>query len=360
MIDYAYGDVDLNTLRERLRQSLVLRDSQPTSVPEATSIASSNLNSLSYNSNTSSLRSASNPTPTDSSSAPAAPPPSQATSRQATATPHSSTPRPSDAAEKSKQSSMSESSSSHQPHSRYLDELRRKRMQEAEERQRILKLLQDDRQERKSRNHDFGTRISSDSSRPEKKATKSKDMHHHSDSALAIRLFDGSSIKQRFSLDATLGDVRVWIDSHRTDGDVPYSIISQFPLKIFSASDENETLVALDLHPTATLILKPVSNFSSAFTPTTTVGRLQQGVKGGVRWALGAIGTFLGYGYQPVESESQETFRVPNLAAHEPPDNSEWRSRSSSPQTLNDITEDGDSSDRRTYNGNQLNLEDDN
>ncbi|KAK9366076.1 hypothetical protein V1509DRAFT_631190 [Lipomyces kononenkoae] len=241
---------------------------------------------------------------------------------------------------------------------KYQEQLRRKRLQEIEERQRILKLLQDDREERKSRSHrDDPVPTSSASSNSESRAHKrtiSADAHHSS-SALAIRLLDGSSIKNRFALDATLGDVRRWIDVNRTDGDSPYSILSQFPHKLFSASDENETLVALDLHPSATLILKPVSNYTSAYSPASSIGHVQSGLQSGITWALGALGTFLGLGYTgPTGTDEEEYYNNPNRDSARVGPNTSDRSRA---RTMQDVQDpDGE---RRTYNGNQLNLEDD-
>ncbi|KAK9354463.1 hypothetical protein V1505DRAFT_323977 [Lipomyces doorenjongii] len=245
---------------------------------------------------------------------------------------------------------------------RYQEQLRRKRLQESEERQRILKLLQDDREERKSRSHrDDSTpaaRLSmSTSPNPESRAQKrapSADNDHHNSSALAIRLFDGSSINNRFPLNATLGDVRRWIDANRTDGDAPYSILSQFPHKVFSASDEIETLVTLELHPSATLILKPVSNYSSAYSPATSLGHVQSGLHSGITWAWGALGTFLGLGYTEPTGTDEDYYTNPNRDSAGVNANTSDRSRTRTMQHLPDAD-----SERRTYNGNQLNLEDD-
>ncbi|KAK9323237.1 hypothetical protein V1517DRAFT_321074 [Lipomyces orientalis] len=245
---------------------------------------------------------------------------------------------------------------------KYQEQLRRKRLQESEERQRILKLLQDDREERKSRNHRddsaSSSRLSSSTSpNPDIRAhkrTASADINHHNDSALAIRLFDGSTIKNRFPRLATLGDVRQWIDANRTDGDAPYSILSQFPHKVFSASDENETLVALELHPTATLILKPISNYASAYSPTVSVGRVQSGLQSGMSWAWGALGTFLGLGYTEPAGTDEDYYTNPN---RDPPGVNAGTPDGSRARTMRDL-QDTDN-ERRTYNGNQLNLEDD-
>ncbi|KAK9458942.1 uncharacterized protein V1516DRAFT_681577 [Lipomyces oligophaga] len=339
MVDYIYGSLTLDAFLERVKKALVPAESGSGSVSTTTTSATSDEANIDLSSQ---------PLPASSSSV---------------VSPSISNASHANVIHATEHRSSSEAISESKPDvAKYQDTLRRKRAQEDEERQRILKLLKDDRQERKSRAVDLG----STTSETKKLDRSSKnDFHRHNDSALAIRLFDGSLIKNRFGLDATLGDVRVWIDSNRTDGDGPYSIISQFPLKDFTASDENVTLVDLGLHPTATLILKPIIHYSNAFTPSTTLGRLQNGAVYGIHRVIGAVGTFLGWGYrEPVAQSTEEhAFRVPNLSAHTSVSSSSQlsNSRSTSPtgtQTLQDIGN-SDDEDRRTYNGNHLTLEDD-
>ncbi|KAK9464571.1 hypothetical protein V1512DRAFT_243871 [Lipomyces arxii] len=229
-------------------------------------------------------------------------------------------------------------------HNKHQEELRRKRIQDSEERQRILKLVHGDREEQKAKSKP-ATSSPAPGSETHKRAF-SLDIHRHADSAIAIRLFDGSSIKNRFPLEATLGDVRTWIDSARTDGDAPYSILSLFPHQIFSPSDELETLVDLNLHPTATLILKPISNYSSAYSPTSAIGRVQSSLYNGISWAWGAVGSYIGAGYSDSDcSECGAEGSNRNFSV------------SQSPRTLQNM--ENEEQDRRTYNGNQLSLEDD-
>jgi len=170
---------------------------------------------------------------------------------------------------------------------------------------------------------------------------------------LAIRLLDGSSIKHRFPSGSILADVRKWIDSNRTDGEVPYSILSLFPHRLFSVLDEQETLVSLELHPSATIILKPVNDYVNAYNPVNAVDRVRYGFQSGVSWIWSFVGPFFWFGssQQPSEAESRQ------FQNDERQDASEFGSSTGQTRTIRDLRD--QDRDRRTYNGNQLNLEDD-
>ncbi|KAK9450996.1 ubiquitin-related domain-containing protein [Limtongia smithiae] len=349
VVDYVFGDVDLQSFLARLRRALV---------PEQQDQSSEALEAVIPNS------SAASATPVSTPSSPITARPAPPISPIPASTPPAPVADPSTSKKPVKQGPIKFIETG-QTHNRYQEELRRKRIQESEERKRILKLVQDDREEMRARTSDVAGRSSMSESRESEvpgehkhKRVASVDIHRHSNSAIAIRLFDGSSIKNRFPLESTLGDVRVWIDSCRTDGDQPYSIISQFPNRVFSLSDESQTLVELGLHPTATLFLKPISNYTSAYSPSTVMDRVWSSVGSRLSWAKGAVGTFLGYGYTEPVQEPGATYRTPDLTAYAQASQSmSPTSSSGGPQTLQDLNTDAD--DRRTYNGNQLNLEDD-
>ncbi|KAG5440076.1 hypothetical protein PCK2_000588, partial [Pneumocystis canis] len=69
-------------------------------------------------------------------------------------------------------------------------------------------------------------------------------------------LLNGSSIQARhFTFKNTLKDVRLWIDENRTDNKISYNLIQVHPKRRFGASEEIVSLEALNLCPSATLIL---------------------------------------------------------------------------------------------------------
>jgi UBX domain len=85
---------------------------------------------------------------------------------------------------------------------------------------------------------------------------------------LQVRLLDGGTIRNQFSADATLTkDVRPWIDSN-LESKAPYTfkhILPPQPARAISMSEENSALRDLDLLPSATLVLQPISNFTEAY-----------------------------------------------------------------------------------------------
>ncbi|KAK4555227.1 hypothetical protein LTR86_007523 [Recurvomyces mirabilis] len=108
--------------------------------------------------------------------------------------------------------------------------------------------------------------------------------------ALLIRLFDGSSIRGKFSTSNTLGqDVRNWIREQAPQGsggaDIPFTfrqILAPRPSRSIEMSEEYQTLADLELVPNATLVLVPVAGSVSAYAGA-----------GGA----GGDGSWIGWGY---------------------------------------------------------------
>jgi hypothetical protein len=85
--------------------------------------------------------------------------------------------------------------------------------------------------------------------------------------AIQVRLLDGSTIRNRFSSHETLKDVRKWVDETREDGKEAYTfkvLLTPLPSKTIDVTEEGESLQALGLVPSSTLILLRVSRSSSA------------------------------------------------------------------------------------------------
>lgn len=183
-----------------------------------------------------------------------------------------------------------------------------------EDKARVLKLIEDDKAERRAR---------SERQRAERQANVDEDVsettpgaalapsssaaRRHDQCAIQVRLFDGSTIRTRFPAKATISkEVRKWIDENRTDGNDPYTfkiILTPLPNKaIDHATEEDQTLEELGLAPSSTLVLTPVDRYSSAYTNmnaglTNPVSRLVTAVLaflvnilGGVTGALGGLG----------------------------------------------------------------------
>ncbi|PHH76415.1 hypothetical protein CDD82_3994 [Ophiocordyceps australis] len=159
---------------------------------------------------------------------------------------------------------------------RYAQQLRRRRQQELDERKRILKRIEDDKEERRQRAAERD-RMRIDNQRPGDiaaslvKAPESKipSTSRIGDTAsIQVRLSDGTTIRSRFKSLVPFSHVRKWVDQDRTDGHMPYTfrqVLTPQPNQAINETEENKTLSQLGLAPSATLILIPVPNFSSAY-----------------------------------------------------------------------------------------------
>lgn len=139
---------------------------------------------------------------------------------------------------------------------KYHEGLVKQRKIEREERERILRLVEADKAERKARQHAPSVQS----------LNKANDVHenikdlgklHAKKCTLLIRLTNGNTLTKEFDPNAKLNDVRTWVDLSRTDGDCPYSFHRNIPRITFTDSDELKTLTDLELLPRSALILKP-------------------------------------------------------------------------------------------------------
>ena len=188
--------------------------------------------------------------------------------------------------------------------------MQRKRQQEAlEERARILKRVEDDRAERRDRelqrkaqNKAIYNTESSDSVTATSSIVPSASGHTQ-ECALQIRLFDGSTIRSRFSSHGSLNaDVRPWINEQQST-DTPYTfkhVLMPLPNKNISISDEGRSLQSQGLTPSATLILVPINEYSSAYNSSGATGYVSRGssagyglVSSGVGLVTGILGSIL-------------------------------------------------------------------
>ncbi|TGO40952.1 hypothetical protein BHYA_0029g00620 [Botrytis hyacinthi] len=237
--------------------------------------------------------------------------------------------------------------------------VQKKRQQEArEERARILALVESDKARRRN---DAGRKPSRSNHSTEKPVASSDKeisiltpVSKAQDCALQIRLFDGSSIRSRFSSTSTLsGDVRKWIDSQQKD-DVPYifkHVCTPLPNKTLSMTDESQHLATLGLFPSATLIIVPVQTYTSAYEATESSGILSRGIAAGyglgawgVNTVLSTLGGIVGGSAAPSDTEQMAE-----------PSASVGGGRASNLRTLRDQND--NDNHHELYNGNTLNFE---
>ncbi|KAI1116593.1 hypothetical protein F5Y14DRAFT_405887 [Nemania sp. NC0429] len=160
------------------------------------------------------------------------------------------------------------------PEQAHANEVKQRKHHENEERRRILKRIEDDKRARKEREAAerrarallSGGPVSGDADAasesialPQRLPTTTPGHGEHCN--LQVRLLDGSTVRKRFASGGTLAaDVRGWIDEARTDGDAPYAfrvVLTPQPNRVVAPQEEGETLLALGLAPSATLVLVP-------------------------------------------------------------------------------------------------------
>ncbi|KAF5092630.1 hypothetical protein D0Z00_004490 [Geotrichum galactomycetum] len=196
--------------------------------------------------------------------------------------------------------------------------------QQQQERARILRLLESDRLERDAqRKMAREARLSlSQEKRPvleEEESAVESDTPvvtptQDADScALLIRLFDGTPVKHVFEATETLLDVRAYLDNVRPDmAAVPYAFFLPLAKKTFGDGEEAQALRALELVPSATLVLKPATSLvysayaSERGSPASHVGRAISALSN-------ALYVFLGIGYTPPSLESRLPSADPGL-----------------------------------------------
>jgi len=179
--------------------------------------------------------------------------------------------------------------------------------------------------------------------------------------AVQVRLFDGSTVRNKFPSDLILRTtVRTWIEEQRSDGDAPYTlkhILTPLPNKTLSISDEEQSLQDLGFDPSATLVMVPVQGYTAAYAGNP--GLVSRGasvgysvVSSGAGMIAGALGTFLGLGQATPQTGVEET---PTQQENIQPGTESRSSASSSGinvRTLHDQRD--DPHDHQLYNGNQV------
>ncbi|MCJ1479709.1 hypothetical protein MMC13_008395 [Lambiella insularis] len=251
----------------------------------------------------------------------------------------------------------------------YAQQQRRKQQEMRQERERILKVIDNDKLERK-----YKERLRKASSPTETRSddgagglvdqqlsseTTQSTSRIPKDCAIQVRLFDCSTIRSRFPSDQNIRtDVRRWIDRRRKDGDAPYNfmqVLTPQPNREISISEEEESLQELGLAPSATLVMIPVHGYTAAYS--TDAGYVGKGFSlgyntcsRGVGWIAEAVGNLLGLGPEAAHPvQSARTIDTPIQGS------TETSQSGTRIRTLKDQQEYSDS--QHFYNGNQLNFE---
>ena len=195
----------------------------------------------------------------------------------------------------------------------YAQEQRKRKQEAKQEKERILKAIENDKAERKEREAQRRALAKAEAAEvaDADRASKLTDQKlpktwgATQKCSLQIRLFDGTILRGKFEPQQTLNnDVRPWVTEQRTDGDTPYTfkqILTPLPNKTISISEEEESLQSMGLLPSATLVMVPVQNYMGAYPSEQgmvgkafSVGYNAASASGSI--LKGAMGTMLGFG----------------------------------------------------------------
>ena len=236
------------------------------------------------------------------------------------------------------------------------EEIRQRRKEAEKERQRVLDQIEYDKQARKERERERKAAAQPEvtSQHEDTRTTRSRQTFSK-ECALKVRTFDGSTISATFPSDQSLRvDVRPWVESSLGPLDSPYEfkqVLVPLPNRRIETSEEEETLQALGLAPTATLVMVPVESYSTAYNQN------QGYVSAGLSYGYGMVSSGFGLvgslfrsilGGTPSASAG-ESSRGSNTydGARDDPRSSSIRIR-----TLEDQRRPKD--DQQLYNGNQV------
>ncbi|KAL2166590.1 hypothetical protein VTG60DRAFT_2485 [Thermothelomyces hinnuleus] len=264
--------------------------------------------------------------------------------------------------------------------SKHAAALKKQRQEAREERARILKAIEDDKAARKAQQAEAAAarKLSAASEKKPDSPAQGKTSQvrppagkQSEHCAIQVRLFDGSTIRNRFSSTDTLNEVRNWVNEARGDGKDVFTfkvLLTPMPSRTIDVTEENKTLRELELTPSSTLILVRVTKPTSAYLPSAR-SAAEGAPEGNVFQRI--IAYFLGIvtGFFSTVAAFFSTLLStagPPAAAEQP--GASQTSESQTPAAdaarrrttrriagLGDI--DGQRSDQQFYNGNSINFE---
>ena len=252
----------------------------------------------------------------------------------------------------------------------YVKQQQKRKYEAKLERERILRNIESNKAERKERDERRKALAYADAEEKDgaeglvnRQLTREVSQRHDkgfSECAVQVRLFDGSTIRQRFPVEQSLRiHVRSWIAEQTLD--TPYTfkqILTPKPNRNISIVEEEQSLYSLGFFPSATLVILPVQGYTSAYTGCQTI--LFRGVfaaytvvNSGVRMVIGALGTFLGMGGTNMAGSRPEP-----ISAVDPAPSLQRNAIDTRPRTivrtLRDQDQHEDHSNHQLYNGNQV------
>ena len=221
------------------------------------------------------------------------------------------------------------------------------------ERERILKNIENDKLERREKDRrmkEARAEGESEALQQQSPLPPRPSSETLGECSLKVRMLDGTHTVSRFSTGATIDDVRKWIDE-QGDQDKPYTLkhlLTPLPNRHITISEEKETLRALGLSPSATLIKIPVQSHTTTNAPRFgPLSAMMNYCYGLVMYIIGLLMNLLGRDRATTKSDHRENVELK--------DSETTRAKTASSiniQTLHDRRT--PKADQHYYNGNQV------
>ena len=232
----------------------------------------------------------------------------------------------------------------------HMQEQQRRLADAKQERRRILRAIEYDRQQRRERTEMRRALAASntdvDGTAPPRRTVATTNAS--SECTVKVRLFDGRTITSHFDPMQTLrSHVRPWIDCNRNDDGIPFNfrqIHTPLSNRLITISEEDQPLEATGLCPGANLIMVPVQNFTTAYkqVPTSLYKSLSYSYNV-IADRVGRLSALLGSVTGPFLSSGPNTASEANTSVN----------RVTSSPRKNSSTED-EQDEQQLYNGNQV------
>jgi len=132
---------------------------------------------------------------------------------------------------------------------------RREKEEDAIARKRVLEQIERDREERRQRQAGINPATAPLPAPAAQAIIPAAPAKDYNETRIQIRLTNGQTLNQSFKANDSLAAVRCYVITNRTDGDVPFQLMTSFPKKVYAEEDMPKTLKDLKLVPSAVLIL---------------------------------------------------------------------------------------------------------
>lgn len=151
-----------------------------------------------------------------------------------------------------------------------IDERKRDKEEEKQARLKIKQLIEEDKLARKKAAESANAKENEQQTvteAPKPIVSQTSSTRNYSETKIQLRLTDGQTLTQTFNVNEQLSAVRLFIELNRTDGDAPFSLMTNFPRKFFADQDYDRKLIDLGLVPSAVIFVARVAAQPSSIVP---------------------------------------------------------------------------------------------